>query len=360
MPEADYLPLPITVEEITPEWVTAALRTRAPDVTIRDMEIVDTVFTTCSKIRLRLDRDEAAIAAGIPELIIVKGGFEEHGRRYYQMHEREVRGYRDVYPHVPLPHPLCLFAETDDERRQGIVIMEDLVARGVEFCHATKPQTFEQVERRLAELARFHAATWGSEDLAAGGKFGDFADFFEVMQHFFDEKSTLENWQRFCDLPRGVAVSWLFRDRDWMISSWAKMMAFGKTLPQCVLHGDVHLGNLYIEPDGTPGFLDTLASKGAGMLEVSYHISASVDIANRAAWEGLLVRHYLTELARHGVEPPSFEEAMRQYGLFLLYGHFIWMTTELRYQPETVNTANTARVSTAMLDHDTIGLFARL
>ena len=28
---------------------------------------------------------------------------------------------------------------------------------------------------------------------------------------------------------------------------------------------------------------------------------------------------------------------------FLLYGYFIWLTTESHYQPEAVNTANTAR-----------------
>jgi hypothetical protein len=31
-----------------------------------------------------------------------------------------------------------------------------------------------------------------------------------------------------------------------------------------------------------------------------------------------------------------------------------------KYQPETVNTANAARVSQAMLDHDTLGLVAAL
>ncbi|PEQ11242.1 hypothetical protein B2G71_18330 [Novosphingobium sp. PC22D] len=360
MPDPSYLPLPVTVEEITPEWVSAALRTRAEGAAVEGIEVVDAVFTTCSKIRLRLDRNPAAIAAGIPELVIVKGGFEEHGRRYYQMHEREVRGYRDVYPHVPLPHPRCFFAETDEERRQGIIIMEDLVAKGVEFCHATKPQSFEQMARRLTVLARFHAGTWESDAIRPGGRFGDFFDFFEVMQHFFDEKSSPENWARFCDLPRGVATSWRFRDRDWMVECWPKMMAYGKRQAQCLLHGDTHLGNLYIEPDGTPGFLDTLASIGAGMLEVSYHVSASVDVADRQAWEGELVRLYLAELERNGVAPPAFEDAMHQYAVFLLYGHFIWMTTESRYQPETVNTANMLRVCAAMLDHDTIGKFEAL
>lgn len=360
MPKEAWLPLPVTVDELTPEWLTAAIGASVPGAAIKDCEVVDTVFTTCSKIRLRLNRNEAAVMAGVPEKVIVKGGFEEHGRRYYQMHEREVRGYRELYPFAPLPHPECYFAGIDPERRQGIIIMEDLVERGVEFCHATKPQSFEQVSRRLSELARFHAATWDSDQLQSGGRFADFVDFFEVMQHFFDEKSTPENWERFCNMPRGVACSFRFRERDWLLESWPKMMAYGKTLPHCILHGDIHLGNLYIDPDGTPGFLDTLASKGPPMLEVAYHVAASIDIADRPEWEAPLVEHYLTEAARNGAPVPTLAEAMKQYSIFQLYGHFIWMTTESRYQPEAVNTANVARVSEAMLDHDTIGALAAL
>jgi hypothetical protein len=360
MSAASYFPLPVTVEGVTAEWLSKALRQRAPGVTIRRAEVVDTVFTTCSKIRLKLDRDDAAIAAGIPELIIVKGGFEDHGRRLDHMHLREVRGYRDVYPEIPLPHPTCYFADFDPEARQGIIIMEDLVAKGVEWCHATRPQTFEQVARRLGDLAAFHAATWDSPSVKPGGKWADLVDFFDVMQDFLDDKSSPENWARFMNLPRGAAVSERFKDRQWLLDSWARVVRYGQSLPYCLLHGDIHLGNLYIDVDGTPGFLDTLASRGPGMLEVSYHISASVDIADRARWEGALVHHYLDRLAAHGASPPAFDEAMRQYGLFLVYGHFIWATTESKYQAEVVNTANAARMSQAMLDHDTMALVAAL
>lgn len=96
------------------------------------------------------------------------------------------------------------------------------------------------------------------------------------------------------------------------------------------------------------------------MLEVAYHISAAVDIADRPRWEGALVRHYLDQLAANGAPAPSFDEAMRQYATFLVYGHFIWVTTESKYQAEAVNTANAARVSQAMLDHDTIRIIAEL
>lgn len=360
MPGPSYFPLPVVIEEITAGWLTAALRQRAPDVTVLGFDIVDVLNTTTTKIRIRLRLDETGKRAGIPELVIVKGGFQEHSRELDHMHRREVQGYRDVFPQIPLPHPACFFADFDAGRRQGIIIMEDLTARGVTFCHATRPQSFEEVSRRLTALARFHAATWNTAELRPGGKWGDLPEFFAVMQGFFDKCTSPEHWDRFMAMPRGVATSFRFRDRDWMIEAWGKMHRYALTLPRCVLHGDVHLGNLYIEPDGSPGFFDTLASYGPGMLEVSYHVSASVDIADRPRWEAALVQVYLDELTRNGATPPSFDEAMRQYAVFLIYGLFIWQTTESHFQPEAVNTANNARMSAAMLDHDVRGLLETL
>jgi aminoglycoside/choline kinase family phosphotransferase len=267
-----------------------------------------------------------------------------------------VRGYRDVLSVVKLPSPACYFADYDAERQQGIIIMDDLVARGVTFCHASKPQTHEQIARRLGLLAQFHAKTWASPELKPGGRWGDLVDFFDVMRAFFEKNAAPNVWQRFVSSPRGAATSVRFHDREWLIDSWNRLTRYAQQLPHCVLHGDIHLGNLYIERDGTPGFLDTLASRGPGMLEVSYHISASLDTADRPRSEGALVQHYLDELTRVGAEAPSFDEAMRQYGLFLLYGYFIWMTTEPFMQTEAVNTANSARVSAAMLDHDIVNL----
>jgi aminoglycoside/choline kinase family phosphotransferase len=276
------------------------------------------------------------------------------------MHEREVRGYRDVLPVVMLPSPTCYFADYDADRRQGIVIMEDLVTRGVTFCHASRPQTADQIYRRLTVLARYHACTWTSTELNAGGRWADLVDFFDVMQQFFEMSTEPQTWHRFVTSPRGAATSVRFHDREWLIDAWSRLVRYAQQLPYCVLHGDVHLGNLYIERDGTPGFLDTLASRGPGMLEVSYHISASLDTFDREASEQGLVLHYLDELSRNGAASPSFDEAMLQYRLFLLYGHIIWMTTEPHMQTEAVNTANAARVSAAMIHHRTVDLLKAL
>jgi hypothetical protein len=357
---ASYFPLPLVVEEVTPEWLTAALRQRAPDVTVRGFEIFDKSFTTCSKLWLKLDLSEAGKRAGIPERVVLKAGFEDHGRTMWYMHEREVRAYRDILPRVHLPAPACYFADYDAARKQGIVIMEDLRTRNVTFCNAFNPGTYEQIASRLTALAQFHGKAWDSPDLKPGGRWADVPVFFESLEPFFDMMMSVENWERLTSLPRSAAMSMRFMNRAWMIDAYKKMVRFSRQLPQCLLHSDPHPGNVYHYPDGAAGFYDPVASVGPGMFDVTYHIVTSADVADRRQWEGPLIQHYLDELAREGVTPPSLEEATHQFAIFLVYGCFAWTTNESYYQTESVITASASRVGAAMLDHDVMGLLKKL
>ncbi len=349
-----HFPLPLTEAEITPAWLTAALRTRAPGATVEAVEIIGAVRGTTTKYKLRLTLDDAARDAGIPERMILKGGFEPHSRAVGmdQMFEREAAAYRDVFPVMPLPTPTCYFADYDDEGKQGIVLIEDLTLRGVTFCTVLKPQGFDQVARRLRVLAKFHAQSWASPELAPGGRWGHLHSFFGIMQPFYEHYVSPEVWARFVAAPRGAASSVRFSDREWVIATWPKMTAYADSLPQCVIHGDIHLGNLYEDADGSPGFFDALASTAPGLLEVAYHISGSLDSADRRRWEGALIQIYLDELRANGVDAPAFDEALRQYTVLLLYGHFIFFTNEVERQGEPLNCAVVSRVSAAMVDLD--------
>lgn len=354
------LPLPVDLAQITPQWLTAALRVRSPGITVHSAQIVDMVRGTTTKVRLRLELDDSGREAGIPQVVILKGGFEPHSRAVGmdQMFEREARAYRDVFPAMPLPVPACYFADYDPVCKQGIVIMEDLVARGVTFCSVLHPPSFDQVARRLTVLARFHAQSWGSADLLPGGRWGDLYEFFGIMQPFFEHYMEPANWDRFVAAPRGAAASVRFHDPAWVRQAWNIMTRYARCLPQCVLHGDIHLGNLYIYPDGTPGFFDSLASTGPGMLEVAYHISGSLDAYDRRRWEEPLVQVYLDALCGEGVNPPPIDEAMHQYRMLLLYGYFIFITNEVERQGEALNCAVVSRTSAAMVDHDYPALIA--
>jgi hypothetical protein len=351
-------PLPITLDGLTTPWLQAALRGRNPGITLRDSEILDVNNGTCTKVRVRLDVDDAGKTVGIPERVIVKGGFEAHSRMMPYMHKQEVHAYADVLPHTPLRFPACYFAGFDEAEAQGIIIMDDLVARGVEFLHPQKPQAPEQVAKRLTMLARHHAMTWGTNDFVPGGRF-DWATHTADSTHF-DSILVPGTWQSYVDSARGAAASVCFHDLDWMIRANKRIGKFARSQPPVLIHGDTHLGNLYIDIDGEPGFFDSLPHISAIMQEITYHITNALDVPDRRAHERELVTHYRDELVRCGVDAPQLDELMRQFGIFLANGYMIFIVNASEFQPEAINTAYTARYSAAMLDHDTMGLIDEL
>lgn len=351
-------PLPIRIEDLTAQWLTAALRQGTPGVTVNAVQVLDVNHGTCTKIRLALDLDAAGKAAGVPDRVILKGGFEAHSRQMGYMHHEEVHAYADVRPHTPLRFPECWFAQYDEVQQQGIVIMEDLVARGVTFLHPQHPQQPDAVARRLTMLARHHALRWNSAELQPGGRFdwaGNVAD-----AAYFQTVFKPDIWAGYIDSARGAAASVCFHDLDWMKTAMEKVNGLCRSLPVTLIHGDTHLGNLYIDTDGEPGFFDSLPHIAPAMYEVSYHVTGALDVPVRRAHERSLVAHYRDELIRCGVDAPSLDDFMHEFGCFLANGYAIFLVNASDFQPEAINTAYTARFSSAMLDHDTIGLLEKL
>lgn len=361
MTDSDVRPLPLLITDIDAEWMTRALRTRAPGATCHGVEVVDVIKGTCTKIRLRLTLDSAAKAAGIPELVILKGGFEPHSRAMSHVHDAEVRGYRDVFPYVDLPTPVCYFADYEDDAHQGIVILEDLLLRNVSFCSALHPQSFEQTQRRLTALARFHAQTWNSVEFGAGGRWENFPEAEPGLRGYMDQYLLKpDEWERFVLAPRGAATSVRFHDLNRITAAFDKLVTLSRRFPHCLFHGDTHLGNLYHNADGSPGFLDSLPGRGPAMKEIAYHLAGALDTSDRRRWEGALIQHYLASLRDYGIEAPAFDVAMELYAAFLLDGHIIFMVNESFYQPESINSAYTARFSAAMIDHDSLNVIDAL
>jgi hypothetical protein len=87
-------------------------------------------------------------------------------------------------------------------------------------------------------------------------------------------------------------------------------------------------------------------------MEVAYHVTAALDIAERGNVERALLERYLGALAEHGVSEPTFDEAWLRYRQFIAYGFFIFLINQTEFQTEAVNTAYAARFGTAMLEHD--------
>lgn len=360
------LSLPREIGQISAEFLTAALQARFPGIAVKGFRIphVHHGFTTI--VRLELELDEAGEASGLPATIILKGGFEPQTRGIagefaigpFMM---EVGAYRNL-PDLGLNMPDCYFAEFDLDRSEGpqiILLMEDLALRDVRFGHGLVPHSVEQVRRRLSAVAAFHAKTWDSPELRDGGRFAIFPrNACVLFKAYLSHVAPPETWRQFCESPRGAACAVAFHDLDWLHRAMDFMIRLGDEVPNCVIHGDLHAGNLFEEPDGRPGFYDSLPLRTAPMIEVTYHITNVLDHVDRAAHDRELVDHYRQELIRNGVNAPSLDELMYQFAAFLPYGYATFMVNSATYQTEAFNTAHAARYNVAMLQHGTRDIIA--
>lgn len=353
-------PFPLTLEDITTEWLAWALAQDQPGVGVTGHRVIEVIRGTCTKVRIELDLDEAGQAAGISPRVILKGGFEPHSRAMHIMHSKEVIGYAEVFPQSPLRSPACWFARFDPERLQGIVIIDDLVARGVTFCDALVPQSADEVALRLTRLARHHAMTWNGAQMASGERFGWATSMFDNFTAMLLPMLGTQRWTDFCSAPRGMAVAARFRDADWFGDAFAKLCRLGARSPCALVHGDTHLGNLYVDIDGEPGFFDPSPQRAPAMHEIAYHVTGALDLGERAYHDRALVAHYREELVRCDVSPPPLEELMRQFAAFLAIGYCIFLVNDSYFQSEAINTAYTARFGEAMMDHRTQDVIAAI
>jgi aminoglycoside phosphotransferase (APT) family kinase protein len=345
--EKSVLPLPLAAREITEDWVC-----RATGLDVSEVLVKKIIEGTSTKIRIAVTGD-----GDLPASLIVKGGFEDHSPDMAAMYANEARYYRDIAPALPLPTPRCWFAGSDPDSYQSIVILEDLDLAGVTWLHGQKPQSPAAVARRLAVLAEFHAASWIGPPDASPHRFSGLDGRFTAWSMDYVRRYLVPDvWAHYCRSPRGAAVSVSLHDRLWMENAFVAFAQIEASGPRCVIHGDTHLGNLFEWPDGTPGFLDAQPAFANPIMEIAYHVTAALDIADRRDAEQGLLADYLSALTSFGVTPPTFDEAWLTYRQFLAYGFFIFLINETRFQSEAVNTANAARFGAAMLDHDVMAL----
>jgi hypothetical protein len=120
---------------------------------------------------------------------------------------------------------------------------------------------------------------------------------------------------------------------------------------RCVIHGDAHVGNLYLDGAGRPCLVDwQLVQHAPWYLDVGYHIGCTLDPVLRRANERSLLEHYLDCLRHERVELPDPAEIATGIDLGLIYGFFLWAIT-IKVDP-AITTVMLERFGTAVADHD--------
>jgi hypothetical protein len=274
------------------------------------------------------------------------------------LYRNEVDVYTRLKPATFLEAPTVLGAVYDPGTSTFLLLMEDLRERGATFGAATLAVSLESVRSLLDQLSTLHARYWESAELRTTLSWmeahtrGDLHAMFnapQVVPKFVAEQVEAVQFKREMVQRLGLTVEDLF-------AGFQRVQQHQARLPQTVCHGDTHIGNTYILPDGRGGLLDwQLTSQGYAMHDVSYLIATGLSVADRRKHERELLAEYRELLIAKGVrEPPSSEALWLEYRRAVVWGVYIgWLTTPVVNYGWEINVMNHLRLMTAFEDLET-------
>jgi aminoglycoside phosphotransferase (APT) family kinase protein len=271
------------------------------------------------------------------------------------MYLTEVRFYERIRPGIVLETPRIYACAVDEAIYRFAVVIEDMTYRGARFPNALAGLTGEELAPLMSTLAALHAPNWDRIDLESSFDWletatrGKSAVWWTSPQgrDVFDAEILAAPYKRDAvDLDR--------HPTELIYRAFARSQKAADREPRTVVHGDTHIANCYQRPDGVFGLLDWQLMRIATWAnDVSYSIVTALDIEQRRRSEEDLLRHYLAELAAHGVDAPSWDDAWRQYRQQALYGLLSWTVTPTSMYSEGLLDALIRRAAAASDDLDT-------
>jgi hypothetical protein len=341
--------IPASVDELTPAWLSAAL-----GADVDAVEVVDAHSgTTCrAKVRIRT-------AADLPETLFVKlQPFDERQRAFLRMvglGVAEAKFYAAVGDSLPVRIPRVWHAAFDERDDSFVMVLEDLDAAGCRFARPDDPDVLAVAASLMDELAALHATFWGQELSWLGAHSLSSGDGPEAQERMAMGTTIVQSAldQFAADLPpefRALGERYIARNRD-----IGRMWNEGE---RTLIHGDDHIGNLFVDA-GRTGFYDwAVASRYAGMRDVAYFLCNSLPTEVRRAEEAALIVRYRAGLAARGIDLDA-AVAHEQYRSFSIYSWISAVTTAAmgaRWQPAEVGRRATQRTTQAIIDLDVLGL----
>ncbi|SHN45277.1 phosphotransferase family protein [Cryptosporangium aurantiacum] len=315
---------------LSPTWLTSVL-----GETVADVVVTQRLETVATKTRFTVTYASGGVAA-----FCAKGYFNPTLRRAPTRTEADF--YSLLAEKLPVRTPPCVHSAVDPDTGHALILMEDLVAAGAQFLDPLIGYRASDAAGTLDQLAQLHAATWGSPNAAFPPRLASLANVLpaERLQQQLDDG-------RAPDLPPSV------RRADRLLAAVRALAA--PSGDECLVHGDLHTGNVYRLADGSPGLIDwQVVQYGRWALDVSYHLAAVLDPGERQRSERDLLDHYLDRLGSHGAAPPSREDAWHAYRASLPYGFYLWAITRAVDRPVIEHL--TARLGQAVADHRSLDL----
>jgi len=314
------LSVPTDFADVSPSWMTRALADHYPGAMVSDVTIDLRDDGTNRRARLRLSYSEGTG----PETVFVKAADPDHKEliRMTSGMFHEPRLFSSGVE-IPLEHPVVYTALIDEDAYDFCLVMEDLTARDADPRDSLRPLTIEQARSGIRGLGRMHGRYWGSRVLQEPAL--SWLEPFEPFDglQYAPLPSALEQLDDSTP-PDVVSMS-----IDHLVEGvWKPYIRTLTTSPQTLLHGDPHIGNTYVTPDGEVGFLDwQVARRGNWSLDVGYFLQGAMTVEDRRQHERALLAEYRDALGLPAEELPSPDEIWLRYRASVAHGLALWLAT---------------------------------
>ncbi len=342
--------VPRTPGDITAPWLTELIGRRVDAIAVCDEE-----QGTATRARLRLTGD------GVPETVFVKTTprrpIERLFHNVYGLGETEAFFYRLVAQELPDCTPAVYGTMWDASTGRSVVVIEDLASRGIRFEDTAVACTADEAATMARALAGLHRTYWESPrfgtDLSRFSRTRCPSQWYGVyssglmarVPHRYDDIVD-------ADFRREALI--LHTRRDAVAGVW-------RALPQSLLHGDTHRGNLGFDTNAVTLFDWQVTGQGPALKDLAYFAATSLATEVRRSIERDLVREYV-DVVRAGGHDVTEEQGWDQYRLLLVTGYAAAAFTVVfadRLQSDDTMRAALSRAVTAVRDHDAFGLLRR-
>ncbi|MBX7455757.1 ecdysteroid 22-kinase family protein [Mycolicibacterium sp. 3033] len=304
--------VPSGIDDLTPEWLTGALRTdsgldEAVVDTVRAERIAQESGFSSLLYRLHLTGHDVptTVIAKLPADSAARGAMEVLGG-----YRRELVFYRDVAGRAPVGTAHVYTARQAVDSTDFILLLEDL--RDWDNADHLAGLSIERAELVITSLAALHA--WSTDPVNGS-----------VLQHFPSISTHAvrdllipafrPGWQIYRDktgatVPRSVAR---FAQR---FDEWAPQALAALTEHSVLLHGDIRADNMFFDGGRLKVVDFQFASVGCGAADIAYLVSQGLPTAVRRGHDESLVRGYLDRL---DLESYGFDDAWRHYRFAAAY-----------------------------------------
>ena len=321
--------LPATVDEISSEWLGAALADGGlnaglgeVDVTSVDIEPfgAGTAFLG-SLARLTITYGDTG--QDTPRTLIAKLPTTDPGAHavgsFLGVWFREAMFYSRLAEHLPetVSVPKCFFNAFDDTTGHTVLLLSD--AAPALLADQVHGATAEQVTAAVDALAAFQSTWWGvprspivdwmpgiDAPAMPGGLQATVTSTLDAFEAKFGDVLPTES----------VRINRQFAHR---LSEW---LAHIGSHPLTIAHADYRLENMLFHQDGVVTIIDwQTAMYTGGVTDLAFLLGSSLDVELRRSTENDLLARYKDKLAEHGVDRSLLLHVEADYRTSMLW----WM-----------------------------------